>query len=58
MICDSGFAVQFTSEAAKVVDKTGAEVCAFTRSNGLYIAEVQVENPLYAMREGFHRQGS
>ena len=55
LICDSGLDVQFSSEKALVTDKAGSEVCVFTRCNGLYVAEVQIENP---MSEVFHRQGS
>ena len=55
LICDSGLSVQFSSEKAVVMDKHGTEICMFARSNGLYVAEVKVENP---MHEGFHRQGN
>ena len=54
LICDSGLDVKFSSEKARVSDKQGREVCMFTRSNGLYVAEVKVENPKF---EGFHRPG-
>jgi len=54
LICDSGLDVKFSSEKAIVADPAGNEVCIFHRSNGLYIAEVQVENP---MGEVFHRPG-
>jgi len=54
LICDSGLDVQFCSERALVKDKRGNEVCIFHRTNGLYVAEVQVENPDY---EGFQRPG-
>ena len=47
LICDSGLDVRFSSERALVVDKGGQEVCVFNRVNGLYIAEVQVENPVH-----------
>ena len=54
LICDSGLGVQFSSDKAIVSDKAGNEICVFHRSNGLYVAEVQVENP---MGESFHRPG-
>jgi len=54
LICDSGLDVRFTSERALVLDKHGKEVCMFARSNGLYVAEVEVEIP---SPEDFHRQG-
>ena len=55
LMCDSGLDVQFGSERALVRDKAGTEVCVFHRENGLYVAEVQVENP--ESGEGFHRPG-
>ena len=55
LICDAGLDVQFTSEKAVVKNKGGQEVCVFTRSNGLYIAEVDVENPEHPA--DFHRPG-
>ena len=54
LICDSGLDVRFTSEKALVLDQRGKEVCAFMRTNGLYVAEVQVENPHHA---DFQRHG-
>ena len=54
LICDSGLAVKFSSDKAIVADQDGKELCVFHRSNGLYIAEVQIENP---MAEGFQRPG-
>ena len=54
LICDSGLDVKFSAEKALVLDKTGQEVCVFHRTNGLYIAEVQVENPNH---QGFQRHG-
>ena len=54
LICDSGLDVQFSSERALVKNKRGEEVCVFERCNGLYIAEVKVENPAHA---DFQRQG-
>ena len=54
-MCDSGLDIQFGSERALVRDKAGTEVCVFHRENGLYVAEVQVENP--ESSEGFHRPG-
>jgi len=56
LICDSGLDVRFSSERAIVVDKSGQEVCVFERVNGLYIAEVEVENPAHA--EVFPRPGA
>jgi len=55
LICDSGLGVKFSAEKALVTDKAGNEICVFERCNGLYVAEVQIENP---MSEVFHRQGS
>jgi len=54
LICDSGLDVRFTAERALVLDQHGQELCVFHRCNGLYIAEVQVENPQH---EDFHRPG-
>jgi len=54
LICDSGLDVRFSSERAVVADKKGQEICVFSRINGLYVAEVDVENP---NPEGFHRRG-
>ena len=51
LICDSGLDVQFSAENAVVRDKEGRELCVFQRTNGLYVTEVQIENP------GFHRPG-
>jgi len=55
LICDSGLNVNFSSKQATIHDKDGTELCLFTRTNGLYMTEVQVENP---MHEGFQRQGN
>jgi len=55
LICDSGLKVQFNSERALVLDGSGQEVCVFDRVNGLYVAEVKVENPIH---EDFQRRGS
>jgi len=52
LICDAGLKVDFNSKRALVCDQNGNEVCVFERSNGLYVAEVEVENP-----ESFHRPG-
>ena len=54
LICDAGLNVRFTSEKALVTDKGGKELCVFHRTNGLYIAEVDVEAP---SPELFHRRG-
>jgi len=54
LICDSGLAVQFSAEKATVADQAGNEICVFERCNGLYVAEVQIENP---MAEDFTRPG-
>ena len=55
LICDAGLSVQFSSERAIIKDPQGREVCEFKRVNGLYIAEVDVENP---QSEVFQRRGS
>jgi len=55
LICDSGLKVQLTSEKALVLDGGGQEICVFNRENGLYVTEVQVENPIHA---DFQRRGS
>ena len=52
LICDAGLKVDFDSNRAMVSDQRGNEICVFQRSNGLYVAEVDVENP-----ESFHRPG-
>ncbi len=54
LICDSGLSVRFSSERAWVLDPSGKELCVFNRTNGLYIADVQVENPIH---EDFQRLG-
>jgi len=54
LICDSGLLVHFNSDRATVSEKGGKELCVFVRTNGLYVAEVDVENPQHA---GFQRQG-
>ena len=56
LICDSGLRVEFSSKTAMVLDPAGRENCAFERVNGLYVTEVQVENPMH--EAGFHRQGA
>ena len=35
-----------------VMDKRGTEICMFTRSNGLYVAEVKVEKVNTLNQEG------
>ena len=54
LICDSGLDVRFTAERALVLDAKGQELCVFQRCNGLYVAEVKVENPHH---EDFQRPG-
>ena len=54
LICDSGLNVKFTGQRAWVLDPSGRVLCVFHRTNGLYIADVKVENP---MHEDFHRLG-
>ena len=45
LICDSGLDVVFTKSHAYVKDAKGMELCVFTRTNGLYVSEVKIENP-------------
>ena len=52
LICDSGLQVTFAAMSASISDKSGREICHFVRRHGLYIATVQLENP---MHEGFGR---
>ena len=54
LICDSGLQVTFATMSASILDKSGREICHFERRHGLYIATVQLENP---MHEGFGRPG-
>ena len=54
LICDSGLDVKFTSKRAWVLDPSGKELCVFHRTNGLYIADVRIENPIH---EDFQRPG-
>jgi hypothetical protein len=54
LICDSGLQVTFAAMSASILDKSGVEICHFERRHGLYIAKVQLENP---MHEGFGRPG-
>ena len=54
VICDSGLKVDFDADKASVRDPSGREVCIFYRVNGLYVADVKVENPLH---EDFQRRG-
>ena len=53
-ICESGLNVTINKREAKVLNPEGKEVCVFTRKNGLYVAEVQLRNPLF---QGFRRPG-
>ena len=58
VICDAGLKVTFGATSASVRDSTGRELCHFERRQGLYIAKVKLENPLYkADEQGFQRQG-
>ena len=51
-ICDQGLTVTFDKLYAIVRDKSGSEVCRFTRStSGLYTAKMKLKAP-------FGRQGS
>ncbi len=45
LICDSGLDVRFKKGEASVLDAAGRELCHFTRSGGLYVATVRLENP-------------
>ena len=64
LICESGLDVDFTAETASIKDKSGAELCHFTRKNGLYVTTVRFKNPAYkgapgtVVEQGFQRQGS
>jgi hypothetical protein len=54
LICDSGLDVKFAAMSASILDRSGKEICHFERRHGLYIATVQLENPLH---ESFGRPG-
>jgi cell wall-associated NlpC family hydrolase len=54
LICDSGLDVKFAAMSASIPDRSGKEICHFERRHGLYIATVQLENPLH---ESFGRPG-
>ena len=45
LICDSGLKVSFSKTNAYVHDADGKELCVFVRTNGLYVADVKIENP-------------
>ena len=45
LICDADLDVKFTKDCADIYNATGQEVCHFERKHGLYIAQVQLENP-------------
>ena len=49
-----GCCVLGAAMSASILDKNGVEICHFERRHGLYIAKVQLENP---MHEGFGRPG-
>ena len=65
LICDAGLRVEFKAESASVLDTTGKELCHFERKQGLYIAQVKLENPAYRAaarpaepaEQGFQRPG-
>ncbi len=53
VICDAGLEAKFKADHAVVQKPDGTPVCHFVRQKGgLYIAKVQVRNPMY---EGFRR---
>ena len=53
VICDAGIEAKFKADHAVVQKPDGTPVCHFVRQKGgLYIAKVQVRNPMY---EGFRR---
>ena len=45
LICDSGLKVSFSKTNAYVHDTDGKELCVFVRTTGLYVADVEIENP-------------
>ena len=45
LITDSGLKVSFSKTTAHVHDPNGKELCVFHRTNGLYIADVEIKNP-------------
>ncbi len=51
-ICDEGFEVKFTKNGALVMTAQGKVVCKFERRGGLYVASLQLRNP---MHKGFTR---
>ncbi len=53
-ICDEGFDVKFTKEYAVIMTPAGKEVCRFIRRGGLYLAQLDLQNP---NGPGFRRQG-
>ena len=56
LICDCGLDAKFNAKQAVVSDKSGKEVCVFPRErNGLYMAEVEIPNPVHP---DFHGQGA
>jgi hypothetical protein len=46
-ICDEGFDVKFNKTEALILTKQGKVVCRFERRGGLYIARLQLRNPLF-----------
>ena len=54
LICDNGLDVKFSAQRALVLDAAGNELCEFQRVNGLYIADVMIENPMHS---DFQRPG-
>ncbi len=46
-ICDEGFDVKFNRTEALILTKQGKVVCRFERRGGLYIARLQLKNPLF-----------
>ena len=55
LITDSGLGVKFFKDHASIFDKKGIELCHFTRTGGLYVTTVQLENPAHP---DFQRQGA
>ena len=55
-ICDEGFGVKFMKDEALVLKKDGSIVCRFKRQGGLYVANMNLKNPLF--KKSFQRQGA
>ena len=47
LITDSGLKVSFSKTTAHVHDQHGKELCVFHRTNGLYVADVKIKNPMH-----------